>query len=91
MGGLKGWAGVNSCNTCCNGVYGHPCGGRCGDRWTASHEYEVQTLLTFHFMAISVAWDARPEKKVKFSALLHIICTKNTTIRQTFSPRVADP
>ena len=29
----------------------------------------VRTLLTFHFMAISVAWDARPEKKVKFSAL----------------------
>ena len=29
----------------------------------------VRTLLTFHFMAISVASDARPEKKVKFSAL----------------------
>jgi len=41
VGGLKGWPGVNSGNTCCNGVYGHPCGGRCGDRWTASHEYEV--------------------------------------------------
>ena len=50
-------------------MYGHSFGGRCGDRRTASHEYEVQTLLTFHFMAISVAWDARPEKKVKFSAL----------------------
>jgi hypothetical protein len=35
----------------------------------ASHEYEVRTLLTFHFMATTVAWDARPEKKVKFSAL----------------------
>ena len=32
----------------------------------------VRTLLTFHFMATSVASDARPEKKVKFSAL----CTK---------------
>ena len=29
----------------------------------------VRTLLTFHFMAASVASDARPEKKVKFSAL----------------------
>ena len=91
MGGLKGWAGVNSGNTCCNRVYGHPCGGRCGDRWTASHEYEVRTLLTFHFMAISVAWDARPEKKVKFSALFPKKVHKNTTNWQTFSPRVADP
>src|SRR6185437_2801905 len=50
-------------------VYGHSCGGRCGDRRTASHEYEMRTLVTFHFMAISVAWDVRPEKKLKFSAL----------------------
>ena len=51
----------------------------------------VRTLLTFHFMAISVAWDARPEKKVKFSALFPKKLHKNTTNWQTFSPRVADP
>jgi hypothetical protein len=42
-------------------------------------------------MAISVAWDARPEKKVKFSALFPKKVHKNTTNWQTFSPRVADP
>jgi hypothetical protein len=57
----------------------------------ALHEYEVRTLVTFHFMAISLASDARPEKKVKFSALLPKKLHKNTTIWQTFSPRVADP
>jgi hypothetical protein len=57
----------------------------------ASHEYEVQTLLTFHFMATTVAWDARPEKKVKFSALFAQNSTQNTTKWPTFSPRVADP
>jgi hypothetical protein len=59
-------------------VYGHSCRRRCGDRRKASHEYEVRTLLIIHFMATKVAWDARPEKKVKFSALfaqfLHINC-----------------
>jgi hypothetical protein len=42
-------------------------------------------------MATSVAWDARPEKKVKFSALFAQKLHKNTTNWQTFSPRVADP
>ena len=50
-------------------VYGHSCRGRCGDRRKASHEYEVRTLLIIHFMATKVASDARPKKKVKFSAL----------------------